>query len=97
MLIQLNFLENMAIVRKEDKDKKIYRDSELFHKIKRELQALGFDCIKKERVKDGHLVSEGEYYIRDRKWEWWIFNPDYQIQAAYQDYNEGKVTLRLEW
>ena len=96
MWIELNFLEDRAIIRKEPKDKKVYSDSALFYKIKKALQALNFDCIKKLMVKDGHMVSEGIYYVRDRKGEWALWNPNYQVRSAYQDFNKGKVVLRLE-
>ena len=96
MWIELNFLKDRAIIRKEPIDKKVYSDSILFYKIKKELQALGFDCVKRLMWKDGHLVDEREHYIRDRKGKWVMWNPNYQVRSAYEDYNKGKVVLRLE-
>jgi len=96
MWIEFNFQENSAIIRKEPNDEKVYCDSVLFYKIKIALQKIGFDCIKRLMWKDGHLVDEREHYIIDRKSKWFMWNPNYQVRSAYEDYNDGKVILRLE-
>jgi len=96
MKVELNFKSHVAMVIREKKDPKIYSESLLFHKIKKILQAKGYDCIKKPMSKDGHLVSDHVYYVRDRKWAWCLWDGNHQIKLAYADYNSGELTLRLE-
>lgn len=74
---------------------KFYSESLLWYKIKQALQAQGLDVIKKLMYKDGHLVSDTEYYIRDRKQTWYIRDIYYDIRPMTEVVNAGN-TLRLE-
>ena len=78
------------------KSPKIYRDSVLLHQIKMELIRQGHDVIKKPMSKDGHLVSEGQHYLRERSGKWCIWWASYQIVDAYKLYNAGKLVLLIE-
>jgi len=49
--------------------------------------------IKKLAYKDGHLVSDTMYYLRERKNKFYIYDPEHSIRFAYQDYNNGKLIL----
>lgn len=77
-------------VEREEGDDKYYSDSVLLHHVKKELIRQGYDVIKKRMWKDGHLVSDTEQYIRERKVHddslmiWW---PDYQVHNAHPIYN----------
>ena len=54
---------------------------------------MGYDMIKKLAYKDGHLVSDTMYYLRERKNKFYIYDPEHSIRFAYQDYNNGKLIL----
>ena len=84
----------LTIVR--DDGRKYYSESVFLHNIKLALKAQGYDVIKKEMVKDGHMVSEGVYYLRERKWNFTIWDTNYAIRPTYQPYNlDGEVTLTV--
>jgi len=61
-------LEGRAVVvKREDGDPDFYSDSILLLHVKRTLNSMGFDFIKKRMWKDGHLVDEEQQYLRERK------------------------------
>ena len=97
--MKIQILKNKIIV-KRNNTKKIYNESTLFFKIKQELNNKGFDLIKKEIHKDGHMMGgDGVYYLRDRNWKYCFIDNDYQIRALYRDYNDvelQQVTLYKE-
>ena len=71
--MKLLFNGDRLIVTREPGDTKIYGgiiggrgESNLLHKIKVALIAMGYDVIKKRMHKDGHLVDELQQYIRSR-------------------------------
>ena len=95
--MQVELKEHELIARKSPGDKPISEESQLLHRIKEVLRKQGHDVIKKEMVKDGHLVSENVYYLRQRRSKWVIWNSSYQIYDASQDYNKhGFTTLNVE-
>lgn len=91
MQITLNG-KSVTIIR-EESDPKLYSDSILFHRIRNKLNEMGYDVIKKLMNKDGHLVADTQYYIRDRKGDFCIHDDQYAIRSAYRDYNDGKLIL----
>jgi hypothetical protein len=96
--MKVEMLKNSVVVRREPSDKKIYKETEFWHKVKRELQSQGYDVIKKLMWKDGHLVDSNEYYIRERKWKFYIRQIDYAIRPVYEFFNnEQETTLLLEY
>jgi len=58
----------------------------MYH-VKQELNQQGHDMVKKLMCADGHLVSEGQHYIRDRKGRYAVYDDQYAIRLAYKDYN----------
>jgi hypothetical protein len=62
------------------------------------LRDLGYDVIKKEMVKDGHMVSERVYYVRARKQPGlMIWDEAYAVRSVSREFNNrGTVTLRME-
>lgn len=52
----------------------------LWYEIKKQLVAQGYDVVKKLMYKDGHMVSDTEYYVRHRKWLWAIWDGGYAIR-----------------
>jgi len=72
----------------------------LLYQIKRELQKLGFDVIKKRMWKDGHMVSDHCQYIRSRNVKvadaFMIWDSEYAVRDLAEDYRKrGYVTLSL--
>lgn len=78
----------ICTVEKEPGDKKIRTESQFFYELKKALKKNGYDVIKKLMSKDGHLVSEGIYYIRERKGDWAIYDCDYQIRNTVEEYEK---------
>ena len=98
---------------KEKKDPKFYGkyshyqgwgsgESKLLYHIKKELNKIGFDVIKKRMCKDGHMVSEEQQYIRTRKMSgqrsFYIYDSHYSIRNLADDWNKnGEIELRMVW
>ncbi len=82
-------------------DKKVYTESGFFYQLKNALIRDGYNVIKKEMVKDGHMVSENVHYIRSRNMNkagaFMVWDTAYAIRATYEPYNDGEVTLSIEW
>lgn len=103
MLIDINRINHIVTVTKEKGDPIFKRtewalaESTFLYHIKKKLQAVGYDCIKKRMWKDGHIVDDNQQYIRDRKYEWCIYNDTWAIYDAGEKFNEnGIVYLRFE-
>lgn len=80
----------------EPGDSRVRNDSDFFYRIKKALINLGHDVIKKEMVKDGHMASEGVYYVRSRHWRrpgaFAVWDTAYSIRSIAEFYNERKET-----
>jgi hypothetical protein len=85
-----------AVVVERGASPKIYSESALMHKVKLELLAQGYDVIKKLMWKDGHLVDEWQHYIRERNYEWAIYDAEWVIRRTYVDFNAGNLVLAWE-
>lgn len=95
--MKITFKDTTVVVDREDGDPSFYSDSSFLLHVKRTLNGMGFDFIKKLMWKDGHLVDERQQYLRERKITpetkmiWW---PKYAVYCAFRDWNEwGKVIL----
>lgn len=99
MKIEIN--GTTVTVTKEATDPKYYSESTLLHNIKKTLNGMGFDLIKKLMWKDGHLTSETQHYLRSRKVSknanvLMIWDENYQIRQLITPWNEeGKVWLTI--
>ncbi len=76
-------------------------ESAFWHAVKKALRCKGQDVIKKEMVKDGHMVSEHVFYVRSRKVNApraiMVWDPNYAIRNVAKDLREsGSVTVRVE-
>lgn len=85
--------KDYCLVSREDSPK-VYSESWLWYQIKEALIEQGHDVVKKLMWKDGHLVDDTEYYIRDRKWGWCLRDDYYFARKLYEPYNADK-TLRI--
>ena len=72
-------------------------ESSLLYAVKRELNAQGFDFIKKRMWRDGHMMSDMQQYLRERDSRGKciaIYNGRWLIEGANDTLNrEGVVTL----
>ena len=94
---------NECVVTREDGDKRYYGtrnaagESNLLWAIKNELNAQGFDFIKKRMWKDGHMVDDMQQYLRERDTKGKclaIYNERFAIEGINDVLNrEGVVTL----
>lgn len=75
-------------------------ESAFWYKLKQHLNdCYGTDLIKRIMSKDGHLVGGDNYpyYLRDRKWNYCIHDPDYCFRELHKTYNSGeRVRLSIE-
>lgn len=84
---------NLKII-KTKTDKRFYSESALMHAIKKEAnKQLGLDLIKKLGYKDGHLIDDHQYILRDRKSKYLFFHTDYAIRFLQTEFNEGECYL----
>ena len=105
--MRIEFHESYILVFREKGDKAYYGvknaagESALLYAIKKQLNAQGYDLIKKRMCKDGHLVDDMQQYLRTRKpsgefdKDIFISNPRWAIEGAEVDYNQGCVRLLL--
>lgn len=97
MLIDLSRPRRL-VVRREVTDRKFYDGDSIFlHHVKKALHRLGYNCIKRLAWKDGHLVDNYMHYLRDRKYRWHIWDPDYAVRSLARKFDtDGEVTLVVE-
>lgn len=106
--MKLQFDGNSLIVTREETDPKYYGavnakgESNLLHAIKTELNKQGYDLIKKRMWKDGHLVDDIQQYLRTRKKgagkaDIQIYNASFALYGANERFNDGKVTLSVDY
>jgi hypothetical protein len=95
MKVELNQLT--CTVQREQGDPKLrdgsWGDAEslLLYRVKKALNAQGYDLIKKRMWRDGHLVDENQLYLRDRKWRFAIYDLSWAIRNSATTYNDGEV------
>ena len=107
--MKLEMREHSLVVTKEPGDPRCSGvvnakgESRLLYHIKKQLNAQGFDLIKKHMAKDGHLMDDLQQYLRTRKpsgdpnKDIYIYNNMWSIQGAEEYLNEeGHVTLAVE-
>lgn len=103
----LEITEHRLIVKREETDLKYYGtinaagESKLLYAIKKQLNAQGYDLIKKRMWHDGHLVDDMQQYLRTRKKgsgkaDIQIYNPIWAIRGANDDFNNGEVILTID-
>ena len=73
--------------KREKNEPKVYKESTLYHKIRRILKDAGFDVVRQVPAKDGHLTG-APYYIRDRKHRFCLFDECYAIRLLTDVFND---------
>jgi hypothetical protein len=92
--MRVDLQKTRCIIFRLEGDPHFPSETAFWYALKRELQSQGHDVIKRLMTRDGHLVSEGVYYIRDRKCKWCLEDPMRDIDAIHQTYNAyGVITL----
>ena len=91
---------NRILITRDQGDKRVKDESDLLYRLRNFLIANGEDVIKREMSKDGHLVSDGVYYIRSRHHgrpgTYYIYDPNYAVRDLAQEYNDtGVVDLAI--
>ena len=106
--MKLEFDKNSLLIYREAGDPNYYGimnaagESRLLYAIKKQLNANGWDLVKKRMHKDGHLMAEMQQYLRTRKpsgnpdKDIYIYNGYWQIRGAEEDFNDGHVVLIVE-
>ena len=89
----------MKLIREEG-DRRMKSESDLFYRLRNVLRRRGEDVIKKEMSKDGHMVSDGIYYVRSRNVRrpdaYAIYDSNYAVRDSAEEFNrEGEVTLDM--
>lgn len=89
---------NRVTVTRTPSDQRVRSESDFWYKLRNLLKKSGEDVIKKEMSKDGHLTSDGIFYVRSRHpgrlGTYGIYDPRYQLRNVAEDFNkEGSVTL----
>ena len=103
--MKIEFTEYYLIATREPEDPKYYGtihgkgESLLLHAIKKKLQEMGHDVIKKRMWKDGHMVDDLQQYLRTRKGyepSFAAYSGEWAIRGANVPWNEdGVVQLQL--
>jgi Fe-S-cluster containining protein len=76
---------------------RIKNESALYHELKKELQRQGYDCIKKQPGKDGHMTS-CPFYIRDRMNKWCMIYEQHEMYCPAERINLGRqLVFRNHW
>jgi hypothetical protein len=99
MKVELNFKTHWCTVTKELSDPRFTRggwscgaESTFLYHVKRELQRMGYDVIKKRMWKDGNLVDDTQQYVRSRNIDcpdaFAIYNDAYAIFDLGERFNE---------
>lgn len=85
---------------REPGEKRVRNESDFFYRLRNKLISQGEDVIKKEMSKDGHLVSDGIFYVRSRhpgrKGTYGIYDASYALRDVSEIFNkEGSVRLSV--
>lgn len=98
MIVSFNAQMTRLTVEREASDPKFGKDESWFYyRVKRALKRKGYNCIKKLAYKDGNLVDDKMYYIRERKGNWMIYDGDYALRLVTEPFDKGgSVTLICE-
>lgn len=82
--------------KRDPEEKKVYSESLVYYKIKQILNDAGFDVVKVNPQKDGHLTS-APYIIRDRKHRFLLYDEAHQIRSLIEPFNSfEKICLRYQ-
>ncbi len=105
--MELKFNGTVLEITREASDPKYYgtinaaSESKLLYAIKKKLNGMGFDLIKKRMWKDGHLVSDMQQYLRAKKAtgckdkDIALYNMSWAIDGLNDRFNAGGCKLGI--
>lgn len=83
------------VVTKEDGER-IQKESTFYYQLAKAVKGkYGWDTIRKEMVKDGHMVDDGRFYLVDRKRRFAFFQGDWATYDVCRDYFNCGMEVRL--
>ena len=83
-------------VKRGEKDAAISKESTFYYQLAKEVNKLfGWDTIRKEMCKDGHMVSDGQFYLVDRKRQFGFFQTDWATYDVCKDYYNKRDVVVL--
>ena len=99
--MKVRFEEGMVEITRGAGEKAVSSESAFWFAVKMALRSQGHNVIKKLMAKDGHMVSDGIYYVRSRNMAkpgaFAIWDDQYAVRNVAEDFNTGKpLTLKLE-
>jgi len=95
--MKISLVNNECMVDASNRTEKYKTESAFYYALRNALINMGFDVIKKNPQKDGHLTS-APYYIRERKGRFAIIDRNYAIRAINQTFNKDrKVALDFHY
>ena len=84
------------IVSREAEDKRIEKESTFYFKLAKKVKdVFGWDTIRKEMCKDGHMVDNGQFYLVDRKRRFAFYQTDWATYDVCRDYFNVGYAVRL--
>ena len=99
--MHINVEDTQLRVTREKGDPKYYNggwgsaESCLLYHIKKALIVMGYDVVKKNPQKDGHMVSN-DHYLRERTGFFAIIDGQYAIRNMADEFNkEGVIVLDI--
>ena len=88
--------KRMELVVHRDGEKRINKESTFYYELAKECKKnFGWDCIRKEMAKDGHMVDDGRFYLVDRKRRFCFYQTDWATYDLCRDYYNSNVEVRL--
>lgn len=97
--MQLEIKGRTMIVTREATDRKYGKRESLFmYDLKKAIaEKFKVDVVKKLAHKDGHLVDDYLYYIRQRKGDWGVFFDAHALRFCTEDFDAGAVRMRIHY
>lgn len=85
-------------VLKEPGDRRYGKDESLFwYHLRCKLLEMGYDVVKRRMYKDGHMVLDSLFYVRDRKHRWCLYDNLSAVRFMSQDFDtKGEVSLSIQ-
>lgn len=87
------------VVEAEPGDPKFHKETAFWYALKKHLNAVGHDLVKKVMSKDGHMYGGDTYpyYLRDRRGAYCFYDTEYALREIHKQWNTtGRVVLARE-
>lgn len=73
-------------------------ETAFYGRVRDALRKQGLDVVRKEMAKDGHMVADGQPYVRARDGSFCLWDVNYAIRDIAEEYNgpDGTAVLFVE-